>query len=295
MSTFDASHALSIGQCATLACLMEVTAPKPGNVHRGADFEDLCYGDFLVAAAVIGPVLGTAAANGLGRTVLAAVEATRAATGTNVNLGTILLLTPLAMVPRGTPLEPGIAEVLSGLDATDARDVYQAIRLAQPGGLGRADADDVAGSPPDDLLAAMSAAAGRDRVALQYAQGFQDIFRVVLPELTGQLKAGMSLADAIVWTHLELMSRFPDSLIARKCGLGVAEQAAARARQTLAAGLPGEEPYARALADLDFWLRSDGHRRNPGTAADLIAAGLFAALRDGIIKAPYRLGMEERG
>ena len=39
----------------------------------------------------------------------------------------------------------------------------------------------------------------------------------------------------------------------------------------------------RALADFDFWLRSDGHRRNPGTTADLIAAALFAGLRDGWI------------
>jgi triphosphoribosyl-dephospho-CoA synthase len=75
----------------------------------------------------------------------------------------------------------------------------------------------------------------------------------------------------------------------------VAEKAAVLARQTLDAGLPGDEPYARAVADLDFWLRSDGHRRNPGTTADLVAAGLFAALRDGIIQAPYRLGMQDRG
>ena len=47
---------------------------------------------------------------------------------------------------------------------------------------------------------------------------------------------------------------------------------------------------AMALADLDFWLRSDGHRRNPGTTADLIAAGLFAALREHQIALPFRWG-----
>ncbi len=36
-----------------------------------------------------------------------------------------------------------------------------------------------------------------------------------------------------------------------------------------------EESYDEALADLDFWLRADGHQRIPGTTADLIAAGLF--------------------
>ena len=37
-----------------LATIMEATAPKPGNVHRGADFEDASYPDFVVAATVIG-------------------------------------------------------------------------------------------------------------------------------------------------------------------------------------------------------------------------------------------------
>ena len=43
-----------------------------------------------------------------------------------------------------------------------------------------------------------------------------------------------------------------------------------------------------AGSDLDFWLRSDGQRRNPGTSADLIAAGLFAALRERKIAGPFR-------
>ena len=40
---------LSIGQCASLACLLEVSAPKPGNVHRGADFEDMTFADFAAS------------------------------------------------------------------------------------------------------------------------------------------------------------------------------------------------------------------------------------------------------
>ena len=56
-----------------------------------------------------------------------------------------------------------------------------------------------------------------------------------------------------------------------------------------ASGPPGSESYERAVGDLDFWLRSDYHRRNPGTTADIVAAGLFAALREGIIPVPFRL------
>jgi len=48
---------MDVATLAQLSCLLEVSAPKPGNVHRGADFEDLTYPDFLVAAALIGPVM----------------------------------------------------------------------------------------------------------------------------------------------------------------------------------------------------------------------------------------------
>jgi triphosphoribosyl-dephospho-CoA synthase len=84
------------------------------------------------------------------------------------------------------------------------------------------------------------------------------------------------------------MSEFPDSLIARKCGEAVARQSAALAAAALAAGQPSDADYLRAVADLDFWLRADGHRRNPGTTADLLAAGLFASLLSGVIQLPVR-------
>jgi triphosphoribosyl-dephospho-CoA synthase len=207
---------------------------------------------------------------------------------TNTNLGTILLLAPMAMTPVTEPLDPGIARVLAGLDADDARFVYRAIRLAEPGGLGEVDAADVRGDPPTDLLAAMRLAAERDLVARQYADEFAEVLGNVVPWLDDGLRQGWTLADAIIRAHLRLMSQFPDSLIRRKCGDGTAQRSAALATAALAAGMPGDKAYHDALADLDFWLRSDGHRRNPGTSADLIAAGLFAALRDGIIKLPLR-------
>jgi triphosphoribosyl-dephospho-CoA synthase len=230
----------------------------------------------------------------LGKTVLAAVEATRSTVATNTNLGTILLLAPLAMTPVTEPLAPGVARVLAGLDAEDARLVYRAIRLAEPGGLGEVDEADVRGEPPPDLRAAMLLAAERDLVARQYANDFAEVLGSVVPWLDDGLRQGWTLADTIIRVHLRLMSQFPDSLILRKCGADTAERSAALATAALAAGMPGDQAYHDALADLDFWLRSDGHRRNPGTSADLIAAGLFAALRDGIIKLPLREGGSRR-
>ncbi len=280
---------LSIGQCASLAIILEATAPKPGNVHRGADFEDLTYPDFMVAATMIGPMMEGAVQLPLGQTVLSAIEATQLAVETNTSLGTVLLIAPLAKVPRVTPLTAGLPAVLQQLTAQDAHDVYRAILLAKPGGMGKVNQADLSGTPPDDLVAAMRLAQDRDMVARQYANQFHDIFHTVVPWLQEAWQAGMSISRAVVHVQLRLMSQFPDSLIARQRGPEVAQRSAAMAAAVLEAGQPGDEAYENALDDLDFWLRSDHHARNPGTTADLIAAGLFVALRDGLLKPPFRL------
>lgn len=280
---------LTIAQSATLACLWEVMAPKAGNVHRGADFADLTLADFAASAVAIGPAM-QAAADGerLGRVVLSAIEATRALTRTNTNLGIVLLLAPLAKTPREMSLTQGVRRVLDALELDDSRLVYEAIRLAEPGGMGKAPEHDIAGSPPPDLLSAMRLAAERDMVARQYASGFEDVLHTIVPWLAEGLSRRWRLSDIIVHVHLRIMSHWPDSLIARKCGAAVAQKAADWAAEVLASGKPDEETFHESLADLDFWLRSDHNRRNPGTSADLITAALFAALREGVIELPIK-------
>src|SRR4029078_8522714 len=68
---------ITAGQCAPLACTLEATAPKPGNVHRGADFEDLSYPDLILSAVAIGPEMNLASQQPLGQTVLASIQATQ--------------------------------------------------------------------------------------------------------------------------------------------------------------------------------------------------------------------------
>jgi triphosphoribosyl-dephospho-CoA synthase len=281
---------LSIGQCASLACLLEVSAPKPGNVHRGADFEDMTFADFAASAVAISPPMERAAQRRVGQTVLDAIHATRQVTHANTNLGIVLLLAPLAAVPRDRSLASGLAAVLERLTPEDARDVYEALRIVSPGGLDRDGAaverHDVHAPPPEDLLEAMRAAAEWDLVARQYANGFREVFEVVKPWLL-QDADRLPLSWRIVHAHVRMMHEYPDSLIARKCGQQVALEAAGYAGQVLGAGPPDSDAYADALADLDFWCRCDGHRRNPGTTADLLAAGLFACLRDGELAPPF--------
>jgi triphosphoribosyl-dephospho-CoA synthase len=270
------------------ACTWEATARKPGNVHRFRDFDDSSYLDFLLSAAAVAPVLEKAVGRGVGETVLEAIRATRQVVTSNTNLGMVLLLAPLAAVPTQEPLGAGLARVLDGLDVTDARTVYQAIRIAAPAGLGRAADQDIRDEPTQTLRQVMTLAADRDLIARQYANGFREVLDEGLPAFLRGLEQTGLLESAIIGCHLHLLAHFPDSLIARKCGLAEAEEASRRCRRVLDRGWPHDPAGNAALADLDAWLRADGHRRNPGTTADLVAASLFAALREGSIELPSR-------
>jgi triphosphoribosyl-dephospho-CoA synthase len=280
------SSPLAVGACATLACLWEATAPKPGNVYRGADFDDLTYADFLASAAIIGPIIDRVQKAGVGKTVLDGIAATRQAVGTNVNLGMLQLIAPLAAVPRSAPIAR-VRSVVEAMTINDTRAIYMAIRLAAPGGLGRVEQADVSMDCPEITpREAMALAADRDLVAQQYANGFAEVFWTA--DRIAAHAASVPLSDAIVRAYLELLSTHPDSLIARKCGPETAKQVSDRAANVLESLQHGPEQFADALSDLDFFLRADGHRRNPGTSADLIAAALFVLLRDGRVNWPVR-------
>lgn len=280
---------LPVGLCAQLACLWEATARKPGNVHRFRDFPELHYLDFLHSAAAIAPVMEDAPRRRVGETVRDAVRATRQVVTTNTNLGIVLLLAPLAAVPPGEDLRSDVARVLNDLDVTDARAVYEAIRLAVPGSLGRVQEQDIAGDPTQTLRQVMALAADRDSVARQYATDFREVFEEGVLALQHGLERTGTLEGAIIHCHLNWMARHPDSLIARKRGVAEAEEAARRARQELATW----RGDVAELAALDAWLRAEGNGRNPGTSADLVTACLFVGLREGQIIVPSSSGWEQ--
>jgi len=217
---------LTVGQCASMACLLEVTASKPGNVHRGADFEGLTFDDFARSAVAIAPAMDQASSQGFGKTVLQAVTATQNLVPTNTNLGIILLLTPLAQVPESTGVKTGLPVVLRNLSNEDSTHCYEAIRLSKPGGMGSVKKMDVDDEAPHILLEAMRAAQDRDLIARQYANDFSDLFDFVIPALKRCRESQWGINDSIIHTHLQVMARFPDSLIARKAGVQVAQQSA---------------------------------------------------------------------
>jgi triphosphoribosyl-dephospho-CoA synthase len=294
-STPSKQHALSgpyssPGRLAQIACLLEVTAHKPGNVHRYADLPGLRFVDFLMSAMAIAEPLDDAAITGVGIAVLGAIEATRRVVSTNTNLGIVLLLAPLAAVPRTVDLAEGIEDVLAKTTINDAQQVYRAIRLAQPGGLGQVPDQDVAGEPTITLTEVMRMAAGRDLIARQYASGFHEVLGEAVPVLRQSLHAGWPLETAIVYCHLSVLARHQDSLILRKHGMARACEVSHRACDLIHGGWPEGEQAADRLEAFDLWLRHPDNRLNPGTTADLVTAALYAALREGTIPLPLTPG-----
>lgn len=335
-----------------LACQWEAVAAKPGNVHRSADFADVGLIDFLNSGVAVGNVAttwsriwsdqATETDPSFGRFIFEAVQATRRLTTSNTNLGTCLLLGPLAeawtkefnlqeastqspvsvanahdRVSHGSdnidsvPTAASVAEVLvkwrartrqliAAASMEQTRWIHAAIALAKSGSLGTVEAADVGAKArlrdSDTVAHVMQLAAKRDSIASEYVSGFAITFERTVPSLHELLSWGSSLQWAIVGTYLRLLAQQPDTLIARKVSWERAREISVWAKQladeffstrSQGVGTPDWlEQCERSLGDLDFALRSDGNRLNPGTTADLIAAGLLVALLSGIIVLP---------
>ncbi|CAA2159611.1 2-(5''-triphosphoribosyl)-3'-dephosphocoenzyme-A synthase [Methylobacterium brachiatum] len=257
-----------IGTLYRAACLAELEALKPGNVHAYAAGHRMVVADFVTSADVSAPELARAGA-GIGERVRAGVAATLAAVGQNTNLGILLLCAPLAAAA-----EQGrsVAAVLDALEATDSEAVFAAIRLANPGGLGRAERHDVTSDAPPSLRAAMAEAAGRDRIARAYDTGFSDIAAIGLPALAEARAASLDPTWCTTAIHLAYLRSVPDSHIARKAGPSVAE-AVRREVDTMLANLNLADRPVDTLLALDASLKA--RALNPGTSADFTVATVF--------------------
>lgn len=274
---------LNVGVAAQLACLLEVSAPKPGNVSPGRHFADLRYEDFLASSIAIGEPMAGAGERGVGATIRLAVEATSKLTRSNSNLGIVLLLAPLtrAAALSGGSLQAALRHVLDATTVEDARDAYVAIRLARPGGLDRAESQDVSTEPTMTLVEVMRLAAHRDTIASEYATGFDVTFGMSVPALERARRDGLPWDDAVVETFLTLLAAIPDTHIARRSGAALAAAVTARAGEVLAAGGVRTASGRQAIEDMDRGLRDSHNSGNPGTTADLTAAAIFVVLLGG--------------
>ncbi len=260
------------------ACLAELAALKPGNVHDFAGGHDMTTADFEASARASAPAMGAPSLS-VGARIFEAIRRTRQAVGCNTNLGIVLLCAPLAQAALSSAegsLHDRLGRILKRLDVADAEQAFAAIRLAEPAGLGTAPQHDVRAPPTVSLAVAMAAAADRDRIAAQYANGFLDIFELGLPRLRDALARWRSEEWATTSAYLAFLAHLPDSHVARKFGL-------ARAQAVCAMALPhaerldeaaDPEQLAPPLLAFDRQLKAAG--LNPGTSADLTVASLFA-------------------
>lgn len=264
------------------ACLAELEALKPGNVHIFADGHGMVVQDFLhsaEAAQVIAEPDLT-----VGQRILAAVEATRQVVSHNTNLGIVLLCAPLihAFLSGKSILREDLRDVLQNLTVADAELAYRAIIIASPAGLGSGMKHDVAEPPQITLLHAMQEATQRDHIALQYGNGFADIFDMGMTRYREALRKWGRPAWATTAVYMGFLAAFADTHIARKYGEPVALRVQKRAKELDHKLLQLDNPKhcLRDLLKFDAELKAEG--LNPGTSADLtVATLLVAALENG--------------
>jgi triphosphoribosyl-dephospho-CoA synthase len=271
--------ATSIASAIGSACIAELHALKPGNVSVHSEGHGMAVDDFVRSAWAIAPALVRPGLSVGGRT-LAAIQATRRVVDCNTNLGIVLLCAPLAHaalhMKHGQTLREALGETLLALDANDTALTYEAIRLAEPAGLGDVEQYDVRTSKPAaSLYQVMQSAQGHDRIARQYASNYADIFELAVPRLYDGIDRWDNEEWAAVSAYLGLLSALPDTHIERKHGSCLAQDVGVRAKRLddmLLAEKDTPQKLAAPLMQFDVELKRQGI--NPGTSADLTVAAL---------------------
>jgi triphosphoribosyl-dephospho-CoA synthase len=279
-----------IARCATLAMILEVSGtPKPGNIDRDHDYVSTKYEDFLAAAVGVYPVLEKASGEGgIGRLILDACgESVRWQTGGNTHFGAYILLFPLIKAAKQGPVDQIRSNAINIVKETtvdDAVNFYRAfsmveVRMKRTEDLDVGDRElDV--SDPGSLeelgrrgvtmFDIMQISAKNDMVSREWVDGFRRSFETA-DKIFSKRKTG-TMNDATVLTYLELLSEEPDSFIAKKYDIEKAVYV-----QGLAIDVLERRMTLRELSDRLYM-----EKINPGSTADIIIAGLFIALLNGM-------------
>ncbi|NQY27404.1 MAG: triphosphoribosyl-dephospho-CoA synthase [Piscirickettsiaceae bacterium] len=267
-----------IEQCVIWACEKEVSAPKPGNVNCFSGGHNMQIEDFINSAHAIAPVLARTDLS-VGQIILQSIIATRTVVNCNTNLGIVLLFAPLCKAIQNCdeidhlPIE--LEKVLNNLSIQDAIDCYQGIRLAEAGGLGNSEQQDINEEPSITLKEAMFLAKDYDSIAAQYINNYHDIWQTGLPNLTSAINCGESVVWASAFAYLNLLSALPDTLICRKKGLECAQEIQRKAGKIIDFSLEINQLSSFELDVISWDNELKQKAINPGTTADLTAATLL--------------------
>jgi triphosphoribosyl-dephospho-CoA synthase len=299
-----------IASCLELAILLESSAHKPGNVSIVTNFEGTHYEHFLASAVAASSSFESAAMWGLnssenkrsyelGRSIKECVK--DIATwqhGGNTLLGTVILLSPMAIAAGITLAEESfeitsfrrsLKVVVESTTPEDAVNLYSAIAIANPGGLGKAPGLDVTDPTSKQrildqkisLYEVFKIAEKYDTICSEWTSNYQVTFDIAYPFLAQRLKKDTAPSKAVVQSFLEVLARVPDTFIARKAGIEKAREVSLEAKEIVELG-GAETPAGRKkLRAFDHGLRRSGNMLNPGTTADLVAAALAVCVLDG--------------
>lgn len=279
---------------AQLALLLEVSGtPKPGNVDRHRDLDGLRFAHFMAGA--VGAAKGlrrAAAGDPVGVAFEEAVAGMATQQGGNTQFGCLLLLVPLVRAAATDDLSPaGTTEIVESTTVDDAVHFYRAfehVDVAVGDPPPEADALDVRrGSAAASTLRergltlydimGLSATPDEgipDGNAREWVTGFDRAFAAADALLADDRPIG----DRTARLFLDLLAEQPDSLVATTHDEATAREVSQRAAEVAEQVDPdGDLAAAETLAE-EFV--EAGY--NPGTTADLTAAGLFIALEGGL-------------
>lgn len=273
----------TVSQNAELALLLEVTStPKPGNVDRVHEYDDLRFEHFVAGAVGARPGLELAAeGEPVGAAFERAVAGMANQQGGNTQFGALLMVAPLVATAASRDLTPErVSAVVSETTVVDAANFYRAFEHVDvavdepPADLDALDVRRGSDAIPElearelTLADVMDLGAEVDGVAAEWVQGFPRSFDAAeaIESREGPVP------DRAAEVFLELLADEVDTFVVTRNGREIAEEVNRRAQ----AVLDGEE-NASELAD-EFVERDV----NPGTTADIIAAALFIALERGL-------------
>ena len=273
----------STAQNAQLALLLEVAGtPKPGNIDREHEYEDLTFEHFLAGA--VGALDGferAASGEPVGRAFERAVAGMSQQRGGNTQFGALLLLTPLVVAAGQGTLDPERAQqVVTETTVDDAVDFYRAfdhVDVAVDEPPKGAEALDVRrGSDAEQAIRdreltledVMKSSADVDGIAAEWTNGFSRTFEAA----HGLEASDGAVADRVSALFLALLASEVDTFVVTKHGTETAREEKDRARAVLSGA---EDPDDLAAEFVDRGI-------NPGTTADIVAGALFIALERGL-------------
>lgn len=280
-----------IAKIAQIASALEVSGyPKPGNVHRTRDYDDMVFEDFIISGIVIGDAICEACSDvdvenpKLGKYILQAVSETDRWIKNNTNLGIVMMITPIAVAASISnsfdEIQDNVKLLMKNTSVDDACDLYDAINIADAGGMGEEEEYDVASDSAkqdlrDDGLTmydVLKISATKDMLGREMTSGMPFIFEKGYPTYH-KLVQEKTQNEACVLTFLEILSQVPDTLISRKYDEDEALKVSMMTRDLLK--MRDSSDFEKQISDFDDYLYKNKY--NPGTTADLTAASIFVS------------------